>query len=42
MHPRDVVTTGDRVVARVLNVDARNKRIALSLRGVGGDPTTSR
>lgn len=42
MHPRDVVTTGDRVVARVLNVDARSKRIALSLRGTGGDPAATR
>ena len=42
MHPRDVVRTGDRVVARVLNVDARNKRIALSLRGGGSDPAAQR
>ena len=42
MHPRDVVATGDRVVARVLSVDARNKRIALSLRGTGGDRATGR
>lgn len=42
MHPRDVVTTGDHVVARVLTVDARNKRIALSLRGMSGDRATGR
>lgn len=42
MHPRDVVSTGDRVAARVLSVDARNKRIALSLRGVDSDPAGSR
>lgn len=42
MHPRDVVSTGDRVVARVLSVDARNKRIALSLRGVDSAPPSSR
>lgn len=39
MHPRDVVHTGEQVTARVLTVDPRNKRIALSLRGVGNDPT---
>lgn len=38
MHPRDVVHTGERVTARVLTVDPHNKRIALSLRGVGNDP----
>ncbi len=34
MHPRDVVRSGEEVVARVLSVDGRKKRIALSLRGV--------
>lgn len=38
MHPRDVVTSGEGVVARVLSVDGRQKRIALSLRGVGAAP----
>ncbi len=38
MHPRDVVRSGDRVVARVLSVDAGHKRIALSLRGVSTSP----
>jgi small subunit ribosomal protein S1 len=39
MHPRDVVRPGEEVVARVLNVDSRQKRIALSLR-VGSGPQT--
>lgn len=34
MHPRDIVHPGEMVTARVLSVDARHKRIALSLRGV--------
>jgi small subunit ribosomal protein S1 len=34
LHPRNVVRKGDKVVARVLNVDGRAKRLALSLRGV--------
>ncbi len=34
MHPRDVVRSGEEVVARVLSVDGRHKRIALSLRGL--------
>lgn len=38
MHPRDVVRSGEHVVARVLSVDAGHKRIALSLRGVGAGP----
>lgn len=42
MHPRDVVSTGDQVVARVLSVDARNKRIALSLRAVDSSTAASR
>lgn len=36
MHPRDVVHTGEEVTARVLSVDGRHKRLALSLRGVAG------
>ena len=35
MHPRDVVRTGQEVTARVLSVDGRHKRLALSLRAVG-------
>lgn len=38
MHPRDVVRSGEEVVARVLSVDGRKKRIALSLRGVADAP----
>ena len=34
LHPRDVVQTGNTVTARVLSVDGRHKRLALSLRGV--------
>ncbi len=33
MHPRNVVREGDRVRARVLQVDGAKRRIALSLRG---------
>lgn len=33
MHPRDIVQPGEAVTARILSVDARHKRIALSLRG---------
>ena len=32
MHPQDVVRQGEEVTARVLNVDGRQKRLALSLR----------
>jgi ribosomal protein S1 len=32
MHPRNVVTEGDRVRARVLLVDGAKRRIALTLR----------
>jgi small subunit ribosomal protein S1 len=38
MHPRDIVRSGETVVARVMSVDSRNKRIALSLRGVEQHP----
>ena len=34
LHPRDVVRKGDVVVARVIHVDGKGKRLALSLRGV--------
>ncbi len=34
LHPRDVVQTGDEVVARVLHVNAEEKRLQLSLKGV--------
>jgi len=34
LHPRNVVNIGDRVTARVLQVDGRAKRLALSMRGV--------
>jgi len=37
LHPRNVVDTGDKVTARVLQVDGRAKRLALSLRGVPQD-----
>jgi small subunit ribosomal protein S1 len=38
MHPRDIVRSGEVVAARVISVDSHNKRIALSLRGVGQNP----
>ncbi|MCS7055702.1 MAG: S1 RNA-binding domain-containing protein [Thermoflexales bacterium] len=34
MHPRNIVSEGDRVVARVIAVDSQQRRLALSLRGV--------
>ncbi len=34
LHPRNVVQTGDEVTARVLHVNSRKKRLALSLRGL--------
>lgn len=34
LHPRDVVRSGETVTARVLSVDGRHKRLALSLRGI--------
>ena len=37
LHPRDVVRSGEEVTARVLSVDGRHKRLALSLRAVGKD-----
>ncbi len=38
LHPRDVVSTGEEVVARVLEVNGQRKRIALSLRGLDARP----
>jgi small subunit ribosomal protein S1 len=32
LHPRNVVQEGDRVFARILNIDGRNRRLGLSLR----------
>ncbi len=32
LHPRNVVQEGDRVHARILNIDGRNRRLGLSLR----------
>jgi small subunit ribosomal protein S1 len=32
-HPRDVVQQGDKVVAKILQVDSRSKRLSLTLRG---------
>jgi small subunit ribosomal protein S1 len=37
LHPRNVVQEGDRVVARVLNLDGRRRRMALSLRQIHKD-----
>lgn len=34
LHPRDVVRKGDVVVARVIHVDGKGKRLALSMRGI--------
>jgi small subunit ribosomal protein S1 len=34
LHPRNVVQEGDQIVARVLNLDSRRRRMALSLRQV--------
>lgn len=34
LHPRNVVNKGDRVVAKILNVDGRARRLALTLRGL--------
>ncbi len=38
MHPNDVVRSGQAVTARVLNVDGRHKRLALSLRAANKGP----
>jgi small subunit ribosomal protein S1 len=37
LHPRNVVQEGDTVVARVLSLDSRRRRMALSLRQVHQD-----
>ncbi len=37
LHPRNVVSKGQIVVARVLKVDGSNKRLALTLRGLTAD-----
>ena len=34
LHPRDVVSKDDVVIARVIHVDGKGKRLALSMRGV--------
>lgn len=41
LHPRNVVNKGDRVRARVLTVDGRNRRLALSLRDTPGKTDSS-
>jgi small subunit ribosomal protein S1 len=37
LHPRNVVSEGDAVVARVLSIDGAQRRLALSLRNVAGE-----
>jgi small subunit ribosomal protein S1 len=39
LHPRNVVQEGDKVVARILSLDGKRRRMALSLRQVGPDET---
>ena len=39
-HPSDIVTVGDAVKVRVLNVDAERRRIGLSLKQMQDDPWT--
>jgi small subunit ribosomal protein S1 len=39
LHPRNVVEEGDKVVARILSLDGKRRRMALSLRQVGPDET---
>ena len=34
LHPRAVVEEGQKVTARILNIDGPNRRLGLSLRGV--------
>lgn len=36
LHPRNVVNKGERVMARVLHVDGRTRRLSLSLRDISG------
>ena len=38
LHPRNVVQEGDKVRARILNIDPENHRIGLSLRRVRQEP----
>ena len=38
LHPRNVVQKGDVVYAKIINVDGRGRRLALSMRGVSQDP----
>ena len=37
LHPRNVVTMGEHVTAKVLYVDAKSKRLALTLRGTSSN-----
>ena len=37
LHPRNVVQEGENVIARVLSIDSRRRRMALSLRQVSQD-----
>lgn len=39
LHPRNVVKEGDRVQARILNIDGPSRRLGLSLRLLNGDNT---
>jgi small subunit ribosomal protein S1 len=40
LHPRNVVREGERIRARVLNIDGQSRRLGLSLRRGEGDMTT--
>ena len=40
-HPSDVVSRGERVRVRVINVDVERRRIGLTMRDVGRKPTDS-
>jgi small subunit ribosomal protein S1 len=37
LHPRNVVKEGAKVTARILNIDGRNRRLGLSLRGMNAN-----
>ncbi len=41
LHPRNVIHEGDRVQARILNIDGRNRRLGLSLRPLNGSEPKS-
>ena len=41
LHPRNVVSAGETVTARVLNVDAAARRLALSMRNQKSSPASS-